>query len=500
MTRVYEMVTPFDKKENNCWPFPSLLLYSPTMRTWGKTFVAFVMIAPALAAEPKVRIVTPAAGASVATESRTFVIGSVTPPDTPVIVNSQTVTPWRTGGFLFMVPVTPGSNTLVLHAGATEYHHTFTVPYPAPAWDGNSLRVEQPLQPLGLRTNEPVHLACVAPAGLTVRAAIGERTVTLSPQSTRPTHYAGSVTFDAPAENVPVTFFAGSLPDVTGVHLTAHSEWPAYTVTAGLFEARARTAPGDGDSVAFLPPGLCVRGAGFIGEHTRFWLADSLCYVETRHLSPAPAAAPPPRGLPLPDLAKDFGPHPPTNRTPSHLLIVIDPGHGGSSTGAVGPTGIPEKQVTLQQARAVKSVLEQAGYRVRLTREADTDVNLYDRARLAYTEKADAFISLHYNATVPATNPQSVRHIATYCWNPIGEQLARAIHAHVAKVTAISDGGVRSASFAVCRNPAIPSILLELDFITVPEGEEAIQQPEQQRRVADAILAGLREWLSAPAQ
>jgi N-acetylmuramoyl-L-alanine amidase len=452
----------------------------------------------ALAAEPKIRVVFPAAGASVQTESRTFVIGSVTPPNTPLTVNGQAVTPWRTGGFLCMVPVARGTNTLVFRAGKTERRLTFTVPAPPPVWNGKTLRATQPLQPLGILTNETVRLECLAPTGLTVCAAVGERVLTLTPQSDHPSRYAGGVNFATPAENVPVTFFSGSLPDAAGAALTARSAWPARTVTGGLFEVRARSAPGEGDTVAFLPPGLRVQGAGFSGEHTRFWLADALRFVETRHLSAAPAKAVPPRGLPLPDLAAGYGPHPPANRTPAKLLIVLDPGHGGSSSGAIGPTGVMEKQVALQQAKVVKSALERAGFRVRLTRETDTDVDLYARARLAYEKKAAAFIALHYNATVPAANPREVRHIATYSWNAIGEQLARAIHPRIAAVTAVPDGGVRTASFAVCRNPAVPSILLELDFISTPEGEESIQQPDQQRRVADAILAGLRDWLAAP--
>ncbi len=462
-------------------------------------FLALVSAAvAACAAEPKISIVFPAADARVATTGRTFVIGSVTPPDTPLTVNGQTVTPWRTGSFLCLVPVTPGTNTLVLRAGATVQRHTFTVPCPAPAWDGKSLRAQQPLQPLGLLTNETVRLECLAPTGLTVHAAVGERTLSLVPETQHPNRYTGSVAFDAPAENVPVTFFCGSLPDAPAASVTFRNAWPAHTVTGGLFEVRARTAPGDGDTVAFLPPGLCVRGAGFTGEHTRFWLADALRYVETRHLAPAPAATCPPRDLPLPDPAAGFGPHPPTNRAPAGLLIMLDPGHGGSSTGAFGPSGIPEKQVTLRQADVVKSVLEAAGYRVRLTRAADADVDLYERVRLSCTEKADAFISLHYNSCVPSTDPAEVRHVATYAWNAIGGQLARAIHPRVAAATAVPDGGVRTASFAVCRNPAVPSILIELDFISTPQGEESIQQPDQQRRVAEAILAGLRDWLAPP--
>ena len=176
---------------------------------------------------------------------------------------------------------------------------------------------------------------------------------------------------------------------------------------------------------------------------------------------------------------------------------MLDPGHGGPSTGAIGPTGVTEKEVNLTQARLMREVLERAGFRVLMTRDSDVDVDLYERVRIAYRAKADAFISVHHNATAAHTDPRNVRHISTYAWNAIGLQLARALHPKLAAVTPIADRGVMAASFAVCRNPAIPSCLLELDFINCPEGEEAIQRPEQQRRVAEALLEGIRAWLAS---
>lgn len=467
---------------------------------WQLGVLAFFQLPSLLiAAEPKIRIVFPAAGASVATECQTYVIGSVTPPDTQLTINGQSVTPWQTGGFLYMAPVVPGTNTLFLRAGKTELAHTFTVPFPVPSWDGKGIRVRQPAQPLGVYTGETVRLACNAPAGLAVCAAVGERNVALAPQADQPTVYTGGVTFASHAEKVPVVFYADGLADAAAADLTARAEWPALKVAGPLFETRARSEPGAGDTVAFLPPHFCVQAAGFVGGSTRFWLDSTLRFAETRLLAPCPASPRPPRDLPLPDIAAGFGPHPPTNRTPSQLLIVLDPGHGGPSTGAVGPTGVTEKEVNLQQAIIMRKVLEQAGFRVLMTRETDVDLGLYERAQLAYREKADAFISVHHNATAAQTDPQSVRHVSTYAWNDIGLRLARAVHPRIAAVTPIADRGVMTASFAVCRNPAIPSCLLELDFINCPEGEEAIQKSDQQRRVADATLAGLRDWLAVPA-
>ena len=457
------------------------------------------VVGSAVAAEPKISVVFPAAGACVQTEKRTYVIGSVTPSDAPLTVNSQTVTPWRTGGFLYMAAVAPGTNTLVFRAGKTELAHTFTVPYPAPPWDRKSIRVLQPQHPLGVHTNEAIRLECLAPAGLAVCAAVGERTLTLSPQEGTPSRYSGSVAFPHPVENVPVTFFADGFPDAVAAPLTARGTWPACVVTGGLFEVRARSLPNEGETVGFLPPGLHIRTGGFIGTSTGFWLANRLRYVETRYLATAPAASElPSRDLPIPDLAAGFGPHPPTNRTPSQVLIVLDPGHGNTSTGALGPTGYTEKEANLAQAKVVQSVLTNAGFRVLMTRETDVDPDLYERARLAYQAKADAFISIHHNATPPQADPRNARHVTTYAWNDIGLSLARALHPHIAAVTPIDDRGVSTASFAVCRNPAVPSCLMELDFINCPEGEESIRNAEHQRRVAEAVRDGLLEWLGKP--
>lgn len=450
-----------------------------------------------LAAEPPVRIVFPAEGARLAHTDRVFVIGAVRPADTPLTLDGRPLTPHRTGGFLHMAPVSPGTNTLVFRAGGHAVRHTFRIDPPSPGWDGRSLRAQSPLQPLGLCTGETVRLACLAPADRTVFAAVGERTLALAPQPGNPALHEARFAFDAPVHSVPVTFFAAGLPDAAAAPLTARADWPAFRATGPLFAMRARSEPGDGKTVAFLPPGLTVRGAGFAGAHTRFWLAGERRFTESRHLAALPPEHPlPPRDLAVPDLTAGFSLKPPAGRAPESMLIVLDPGHGGDATGAVGPTGLTEKEANLIQARHVAETLRQAGFRVLLTRERDEDVDLYARAQLAYDRKADAFISIHYNSCGPTGNPSESRHIATYAWNAIGLGLARALHPHLAAAAPAADGGVRTASFAVCRNPAVPACLLELDFITCPVGEESLQQPGQRERVARAVLAGLRDWLT----
>jgi len=470
------------------------------MKSWAILSTLIFARAILNSATPEIKVVSPSANSCLTADKQLFVIGSVSPAETPLTINGQSVTVWRTGGFLYMATVTTGTNTLAFRAGSTEYRHVFSVSRPPQGWDGKSLCARHPLQALGVHTGETIRLACSAPAGITVHAAVGERNITLAPAPGDPTRFTGQVAFLAPAEEVPVVFYAEGLHDAPAAPLTARSEWPVYQITGPLFETRARSAPGDGETVAFLPSGLRVQGAGFSGPHTRFWLAGTQRFVDARLLTAVANAPLPPRDLPVPDLAASYNIDlSPTNRTPRDILIVLDPGHGGSATGAVGPTGLTEKQANLTQAKIAKAVLEQAGFSVLLTRDADRDLDLYERVRFACNKKADAFISLHYNSCGATGNPRTSRHIASYAWNEFGLNLARAIHPYLASSTPVPDGGVRAASFAVCRNPVIPSCLLELDFITCPEGEEAIQQPDRQRRVADAILAGVRDWLTQPA-
>ncbi|HRR34391.1 MAG TPA: N-acetylmuramoyl-L-alanine amidase [Kiritimatiellia bacterium] len=463
---------------------------------WLCVLVTGVQALSASDVPPSVRVTFPAAGATVSTTTQTYLIGSVTPPDTPLTVNAQTVTPWRTGGFICMVKVVPGTNTVVLRAGAAEHRHTFRVPEVSRSDDDSVLRVIEPTQPTGVYTGESVRLAGRAPAGRQVFAAVGERTLPLSAARDAPTRYSTAISFPAPADNVPVVFFSDGLPDVPAAPVTARATWPTHEVTGPLFAARARTEPGGGETVAFMTPGLRVQGAGYIGRHVRFWLGGEQCFIESDHLTEFPDLPLPPRDLAPPDLTVGFATRPPSGRQPADILVVLDPGHGGPSTGAISPTGVTEKEVNLRQALLMRDVLERAGFRVLMTRDRDVDVDLYERVRIAYRAKADAFISVHHNATAAHTDPRSVRHISTYAWNEIGLHLARAIHPKLAAVTPIPDRGVLTASFAVCRNPAIPSCLLELDFINCPEGEEAIQCPERQRRVAEALLEGLRTWLT----
>lgn len=185
-----------------------------------------------------------------------------------------------------------------------------------------------------------------------------------------------------------------------------------------------------------------------------------------------------------------------TNRT---RVIVLDAGHGGSDTGALSPHGLPEKDANLRLALAVRTALERLGYCVFMTRDSDSFPALYDRPKLAHAQQAEAFVSIHHNAPPLDKDPREFRYHAVYAWNPIGEELAKAINAKMAEAFGdqLKNNGVTHANFAVTRNPEIPSCLIETDFLTTPEGELDCWDPDRRRRVAAAIAAGIDAWSAA---
>lgn len=188
-------------------------------------------------------------------------------------------------------------------------------------------------------------------------------------------------------------------------------------------------------------------------------------------------------------------PHP-RGRKASQITIVLDPGHGGVEQGALSPHGEEEKNANLRMAFAVRDELVRRGFKVVMTREDDSTVGLYDRPKVAHACGADAFVSIHYNAPGYSTDPRNVRFHAVYAWNDLGARLAGAINRGMAAVAdpAVANGGVIHANFAVTRNPEIPSCLIEIDFITSPEGEEDTWKPSVRQRTAHAIALAIANW------
>lgn len=171
------------------------------------------------------------------------------------------------------------------------------------------------------------------------------------------------------------------------------------------------------------------------------------------------------------------------------MKIVIDPGHGGKDPGAVGPSGIKEANVNLQVALKVAEKLQRAGLSVKLTRTTDVFVDLQPRCDIANSWGADYFVSIHCNA---AGTPEA-RGTETYCYKlgGKGEVLAKSIQAELIAATGRLNRGVKTANYYVLRRTNMPAVLTELAFISNPEEERLLSNPEFQEKCALAIARGI---------
>ncbi|HET7628352.1 MAG TPA: N-acetylmuramoyl-L-alanine amidase [Bacillales bacterium] len=172
--------------------------------------------------------------------------------------------------------------------------------------------------------------------------------------------------------------------------------------------------------------------------------------------------------------------------------IVIDPGHGGFDTGAIGNRfHTLEKDLTWKTAFSLSRKLRKAGAHVILTRSGDTYVSLANRVNTAERSGADAFISIHFNASLYT----SAHGIASYYYTKEKDKpLAEAIQKMLVKETRLRDRGVRFANYHVLRENRQPATLLELGFLTNDGEEGVVRTTVYRNKVTTAITEGLETY------
>ncbi len=173
--------------------------------------------------------------------------------------------------------------------------------------------------------------------------------------------------------------------------------------------------------------------------------------------------------------------------------VIIDPGHGGADSGAIGPTGLREADVTLGIGRLVQQALERQGVRAVLTRSDDTAVGLEDRPDIARREGGIVFISIHANASQSAGRKGT----ETYYSTRESQALAAAVQSEVVRALGEPDRGVRTEDFYVIVNASMPAVLIETAFISNPGEERLLRDPVVQQRIADAITHAVVRFLAA---
>lgn len=236
---------------------------------------------------------------------------------------------------------------------------------------------------------------------------------------------------------------------------------------------------------------------------------------------------------------------------PKPVTVMIDPGHGGEATGALGPKEPPkkkgakaperliEKKVALQLAKMLGTQLEGLGYVIRYTRTTDVAVPLLDRARAANRAGADVFVSLHLNAypnkmakgsevfflsiepvhdhelqaLADAENEKEagqgaaaqdfdivagiLEDLAQKAYLQESEKLAVFIQAELNSLAGIKERGVKQAPFAVLRAAAMPAVLVETAFISNPAESAKLRDPAFLKAGAEAIARGIQLFIEA---
>ncbi len=230
---------------------------------------------------------------------------------------------------------------------------------------------------------------------------------------------------------------------------------------------------------------------------------------------------------------------PQPRRRPKKRVVVIDPGHGGVDSGTVGVGGTYEKHITISIARAIKDRLERAGgYRVVLTRDRDTFIRLRDRVAIARDANADVFISVHADSI----NNRSIRGLSIYTLSETASDREAAQLAEkenkadliagidlsgetkevtnilidlaqretmnqsarfasflvrgLKKETRILRNGHRFAGFAVLKAPDVPSVLMEMGFLSNIRDERALRSRGYRRKLAASIALAVGRYFN----
>jgi N-acetylmuramoyl-L-alanine amidase len=229
----------------------------------------------------------------------------------------------------------------------------------------------------------------------------------------------------------------------------------------------------------------------------------------------------------------------PTERTRGVRTIVIDPGHGGTESGAVGPSGVLEKELTLILARDLEARLESSlPVRVVLTRNEDAILPHDTRAAIANQNQADLFISIHLNSSLgsgahgaetyflstEATDVRAAQAAAAenevpgaddaatgddvasedlqlILWDLAqtdhlleSQRFAGMVQRELNQALQLKDRGVKQAPFRVLKGAAMPAVLVELGFINNPEEEKKLQNPAYRSELIEALARAVGRY------
>lgn len=177
------------------------------------------------------------------------------------------------------------------------------------------------------------------------------------------------------------------------------------------------------------------------------------------------------------------------------LTIAVDAGHGGDNNGAVGSTGVLEKDMTLLFAKNLDSLLTLKGVNVVMTRTDDSSVSMQDRADKVISSNAQILVSIHCNSIGETTDPALTKGTSTY-YRYIGFQpLAEIMYGKMLELGLNQQGCVGSFNFSLNGPTQLPNVLVETAFLSNPEDEIRILDSTFRQHVAEQIVKGLEEFV-----
>lgn len=187
-------------------------------------------------------------------------------------------------------------------------------------------------------------------------------------------------------------------------------------------------------------------------------------------------------------------------------IIALDAGHGGSDTGAIGPTGVTEKGVTLRVAKALQKLLQAEGATVLMTRTTDTEVSpkkanasdveeLQARCDVGNDGNADIFVSMHMDSFTNSTPSGTTGYYYTK-GSKASQRLAQYVSEGVVTALGTGNRGTKSCNFYVVKHTDMPATLVEMAFISNDKEEKLMNSEAGINRAAEGILNGLRRFFS----
>lgn len=443
-------------------------------------------------------------------------------PDAPLTLNGEPVARAAGGSFAVFCPLAMGENLLVVQNGAVSVTRTLTRTPPVQTQDKPPVPNTQPDTTLAgrfVRVTDPIASAlsdpgdasaiqatlrrgAVVPITGTVETVRGGQLVQAyllsngdalpasSAELLEETFAASALslpTVTAPADRVLAFHFADGCPAVYGTESadsltlrflgTRLAEGTADLFAAQSAIASARTLADGGDTLLTLT---------FAPEFS-LWGWD-VGYEEAGLVLRLKQA---------PQLAEGAAPL-------AGVTVLLDPGHGGTDTGAAGIQGLcggfAEKDVNLALAEVLRQRLSQLGAQVTMTRTDDSFPTLADRYRQAAGELPDFYLAIHHNSTALLADTNTTAGLECYYH---GEENAAFAESLLTQLSAVTAQPIRQSAensyFYVCRQSGIRAVLLEAGYLVNPQEAESCAGAQRQRLFAEGTVRGLLFYLAQPA-